>query len=139
MRGTIPLGQTQGVPLVAAYLPQQGVVLAQLAVDQKANEIVVVPTLVAQLNLHGAVVVGDAMQTQRELSIQIVAAGGDYLWFVKENQPTVLAEIETLCTPPPLTPGQAPPSLVFTTAQSVDSGHGRLEERMITVSEALVG
>src|SRR5919202_1235291 len=44
-RGTIPLAETQGVHLVAAYLPEQGVVLAQLAVDRKENEIVVVPTL----------------------------------------------------------------------------------------------
>jgi hypothetical protein len=81
LRGTIPLGHTHGVHLVAAYLPEQGVVLAQLAVDRKENEIVVVPTLLAQLDLHGTVVVGDAMQTQRDLSVQIVEAGGDYMWF----------------------------------------------------------
>src|SRR3712207_6478779 len=96
LRGTIPAGQTRGVHLVAAYLPAHGVVLTQLAVDCKENEIVVVPTLVAQLNLQGCVVVGDAMQAQRELSQQIVAAGGDYLWIVKENQPTLLAQIEEL-------------------------------------------
>ncbi len=43
----------------------------------KENEIVVVPTLLAQLDLQGTVVVGDAMQTQRDLSIQIVETGGD--------------------------------------------------------------
>jgi hypothetical protein len=63
LRGTIPLGQTTGVHLVAAYLPEVGVVLAQLAVADKENEIVVVPKLVAQLDLRGMVVVGDAMQT----------------------------------------------------------------------------
>ncbi len=139
LRGTIPLGGTQGVHLVAAYLPEQGVVLAQLAVERKENEIVVVPTLLAHLDIQGTVVVGDAMQTQRALSSQIVEAGGDYLWFVKENQPTLLAEIETLFTSPPLAPGHAPPTLDFRTAQQVDSGHGRLEERMIMVSEALIG
>lgn len=45
--GTIPAGQTTGVHLVAACLPERGVVLAQLAVDRKENEIVVVPTLLA--------------------------------------------------------------------------------------------
>ena len=95
--------------MVAAYLPEQGVVLAQREVDTKANEIVVVPTLLAQLDLQGRVVVGDAMQTQRAVSVQIVEAGGDYLWFVKENQPTLLGEIAALVAPPPITPGHAAP------------------------------
>ena len=70
----------------------------------------VVPTLVAQLDLPGTVVVGDAMQTQREVRVQVVAAGGDYVWFVKEHQPTLLAEISELFTPPPITPGHAAPA-----------------------------
>lgn len=139
LRGTIPLGQTRGVHLVAAYLPEQGVVLAQLAVDTKENEIVVVPSLLAQLDLQSTVVVGDAMQTQRDLSIQVVEAGGDYLWFVKENQPTLLAELEELFRPPPLAPGHAAPRRDFVTAQHVEQGHGRLEERVLTASTMLVG
>jgi predicted transposase YbfD/YdcC len=139
LRGTIPLGQTRGVHLVAAYLPEQGVVLAQLEVDRKENEIVVVPTLLAQLDLQGTVVVGDAMQTQRELSAQIVDAGGDYLWFVKKNQATLFSELTELFTAPPLTPGHAAPPRDFTTARQVDTGHGRLEERVLTASSMLVG
>jgi predicted transposase YbfD/YdcC len=139
IRGTIPLGQTRGIHLVAVYLPAEGVVLAQVAVDQKANEIVVVPTLLAQLDLQGRVVVGDAMQTQRQLSAQIVEAGGDYLWFVKDNQPTLLAEIETLFAAPPITPGHSAPPRDFSIARQVEKGHGRLEERVITTSELLVG
>jgi predicted transposase YbfD/YdcC len=139
LRGTIPLGQTQGVHLVAAYLPAQGVVLTQVAVDQKENEIVVVPTLLAQLDLHGTVVVGDAMQTQRALSVQIVDGGGDYLWFVKENQPTLGDEITELFAPPPVTPGHAAPARDFTAARQLDKGHGRLEERVLTASSMLCG
>ncbi len=77
LRGTIPLGQTQGVHLLAAYLPAEGVVLMQLEVNTKANEIVLAPTVVAHLDLAGVVVTGDAMYTQRSLSIQIIEAGGD--------------------------------------------------------------
>lgn len=137
LRGTIPAGQTSGVHLVAAYLPGQGVVLAQLAVDQKANEIVVVPTLLAQLDVTGMVVIGDAMQTQRQLSLQIVEAGGDYVWFVKENQPTLRTDIELLFTPLPALPGTAEIPTDFTTAVQIDNRHGRLEERRITVSSWL--
>jgi hypothetical protein len=79
LRGTIPLGQTRGVHLLAAYLPQEGLVLAQVEVDRQENEIVVAPTILMQLDLQGVVVTGDAMFTQRTLSIQIVEAGGDYL------------------------------------------------------------
>jgi hypothetical protein len=61
LRGTIPLGQTQGVHLIAAYLPQEGVVLAQLQVEEKANELTAAPTLLGQLDLQGVVVTGDSM------------------------------------------------------------------------------
>lgn len=137
LRGTIPAGQSRGVHLVAAYLPHQGVVLAQLAVDRKENEIVAVPKLLKQLDLTGMVVVGDAMQAQRELSIQVVEAQGDYLWFVKENQKTLYADLEQLFVPPPLAPGWSDPGTDFTTATTVEKSHGRLEERTITVSRML--
>lgn len=80
LRGTIPLGNTRGVHLVAAYLPDAGVVLAQLEVQEKANELTVTPTLLAQLDLSGVVVTGDAMFAQRNLSVQIRKGGGDYVW-----------------------------------------------------------
>lgn len=137
LRGTIPAGQTRGVHLVAAYLPSSGVVLAQLAVDHKHNEIVAVPQLLAHLDLTGTVVVGDAMQAQRELSIQVVEDGGDYVWFVKENQPTLLADLELLFERPRLAKGWSDPMTDFTTARRVEAGHGRLEERQITVSRML--
>jgi predicted transposase YbfD/YdcC len=137
MRGTIPLGQTRGVHLVAAYVPETGVVLAQLAVDTKENEIVVMPELLAQIDLTGVVVVGDAMQTQRDLSIQVVEAGGDYLWFVKDNQPTLRADVELLFAPEVVATGWAALPTDFTTARQVEKGHGRLEERCLTVSSLL--
>ena len=137
LRGTIPAGQTRGVHLVAAYLPAAGVVLTQLAVDRKENEIVVVPKLLAQLDLTGIVVVGDAMQAQRELSIQVVDSGGDYLWFVKENQPSLLSDLELLFERPRISAGWSDPTTDFTRARQVECGHGRLEEREIIVSRML--
>lgn len=137
LRGTIPAGQTKGVHLVAAYLPAQGVVLAQLAVPEKANEIVAVPQLIAQLDVSGMVVTGDAMQAQQALSVQIVEAGGDYLWTVKENQPTLYADIVLLFKPELVGAGCSAVPTDFRTARSVDQAHGRLEERVITVSSML--
>ena len=137
LRGTIPLGQTQGVHLVAVYLPEQGVTLAQIAVDQKTNEITVVPTLLTQVDLTGVVVTGDAMQCQQALSRQIVDAGGDYLWTVKDNQPTLLADIQQVFAPSTPLPGWSDPAPDWQTARTVEAGHGRIEERMITVSRML--
>jgi predicted transposase YbfD/YdcC len=137
LRGTIPLGQTRGVHLLAAYLPQEGLVLAQVEVDRQENEIVVAPTILMQLDLQGVVVTGDAMFTQRTLSIQIVEAGGDYLWPVKDNQPELQQDIELLFTPEVTRPGHGVLPLDFTTARRVEKGHGRLEERVLTVSSLL--
>ena len=71
--------------LLAAYVPKQGVVLAQMRVEEKSNEITHAPKLLKQLDLRGVVVSGDAMFDQRELSIQIVQAKGDYLWTEKRQ------------------------------------------------------
>lgn len=142
LRGTIPLGRTQGVHLVAAYLPEVGVVLAQLQVEEKANELTVAPNLLGQLDLSGVVVTGDAMFAQRNLSVQIVRGGGDYMWKVKENQPQLLDDIKTLFNPPPLTQSEAPGSDMpadLERAGTLDKGHGRIEEREIWVSSALQG
>src|SRR5947208_12711612 len=51
LRGTIPLGETDGVHLLAVYLPQQGVVLAQMNVEHKGREITFAPTLLSQIDL----------------------------------------------------------------------------------------
>jgi predicted transposase YbfD/YdcC len=137
VRGTIPAGQTRGVHLLAAYLPERGVTLAQVAVERKENEIVAAPPLLKRLDLTGVVVTGDAMHAQRALSRQIVEAQGDYCWLVKENQPDLLASVELLFERPRLAKGWSDPTTDFTTARQVDKGHGRLEERIITVSRML--
>ena len=68
LRGIIPKGKTRGVHLLAAYLPEEGVVLLQIEVGQKDNEIMVAQMLLRQLDLKGLVVSGDAMFTQRNLT-----------------------------------------------------------------------
>jgi predicted transposase YbfD/YdcC len=137
LRGTIPLGHTHGVHLVAAYVPQEGVVVAQLHVSTKENEIVVAPSVLAHLDLAGMVVTGDAMYTQRALSIQIVEAGGDYVWIVKDNQPELRQDIEQLFIPEPNELGTVALPTDFTTARTLDKGHGRIEERILTTSSML--
>lgn len=137
-RGTITGEDRFGVHLLAAYLPQAGIVLKQLPVEkEKENEIVVAPRLLESLNLEEKVVVGDAMQTQRGLSSQIVDAGGDYVWIAKDNQPKTREAIELLFAPQKPVRGQGSPPMDFVSAQTTEKEHGRLEERTITVSSLL--
>lgn len=85
--------------LLAIYHPEQGVVVAQMRVEEKSNEITHAPILLRQLDLRGVVVTGDAMFAQRALSLQIVQAHGDYLWTVKDNQEGLREDIEVLFKP----------------------------------------
>ncbi len=139
VRGTIGAEHPQGEHLLCAYLPREGVVLVQVPAGVKDNEISVAPTLLQALDLRGKVVMGDAMHTQRAVSVQIRSAGGDYIWLAKDNQPTLHADIATLFAPlePTVLGGHIPTD--FQTARTVDKGHGRLNRRHITVSSDLNG
>ena len=135
LRGTIPAGQTQGEHLLAAYHPEAGVVLLQIAVGSKENEISAAPRLLQALDLSGKIITGDAMFAQVALSRQVVEAGGDYLWIVKDNQPSVRDSIETLFVSERTARG--PVAHDFQSAMTIDKGHGRLEQRTLTASSLL--
>lgn len=138
VRGTITLDDPFGLHLLAAYLPGEGIVLMQMVVEKdKENEIVVAPKLLQCLDLRNKVVIGDAMHTQRQLSIQIVASGGDFVWIVKDNQANTRRAIEQLFTPQKSLPGLGCPPMDFRSAKTIEKQAGRLEERKITVSEML--
>ena len=137
LRGSVPVGQDKAVHLLAAYLPQAGVVLMQVAVEGKENEIRAAPRLLQSLDLRGKVVMGDAMLTQRQLSKQIVAGGGDYVWLVKKNHPQLRREIAELFAPQTGPAGSSTPPDDFRCAHTVNKGHGRLEERRLTASSLL--
>jgi len=139
LRGTIEPGETQGVHLLAAYVPDEGIVLLQMEVESKENEIVAAPRLLECLDLRGHVVTGDAMFAQRTLSAQVVEAGGHYMWTVKDNQPTLRADIERLFAPEHPLPGHGMMPNDFVTASDTGCAHGRAERRTITVSSMLQG
>jgi DDE_Tnp_1-associated/Transposase DDE domain len=137
LRGTLQEEQ-KGVYLLAAYLPTEGLVLLEVEVAGKSNEIPAAPKLLKRIDLREKVVMGDALHTQREVSIQIVEAGGDYLWLAKGNQPQIEEDIRLWFEPDPTPiPGQSYIPKDFETAQTVNKGHGRIEERILTVSSQL--
>jgi predicted transposase YbfD/YdcC len=131
LRGTIPKGKTQGVHLLAAYLPDEGVVLLQVEVGNKENEISAAPKLLCQLDLKGRVVSGDAMFAQRDISVQVLAQGGDYIWMVKDNQPTLKADVERFFETSRQAPGWHPPEMPQEIAQTTNKSRGRVETRRL--------
>ncbi len=137
LRGTLD-DEQNGVYLLAAYLPDEGLVLMEVEIAGKGSEIPAAPKLLKSIDLREKVVMGDAMHTQREVSIQIVEAGGDYIWLAKGNQPQIEQDIRLWFEPDPTPiPGQGYVPKDFETAQKVSKGHGRLEQRTLTVSSQL--
>ena len=137
LRGTIEAGQTRGVHLLAVYGVESGVVLNQVNVLSKENEISAAPKVLAGVELRGKVVTGDAMFTQRDLSSQIVEAGGQYVWRVKDNQPGLRADIERLFGPEKVPRGSAPLQTDFQSVTTTTKAHGRLETHTLTSSALL--
>jgi hypothetical protein len=88
-----------GLHLVAAYAPAAGAVLGQVCAPGKGRELAAAQTVRAAVPLGGRVVTGAALLTQREVCEQVVAAGGDYLLPVKENQPALRAALAGACSP----------------------------------------
>lgn len=137
MRGTLNEKQ-EGLYLLAAYLPGEGIVLMEVAIQGKGQEIEAAPQVLKSIDLRDKVVMGDALHTQRAVSLQIVEAGGEYVWFVKGNQPQLEENLRLWFGPDPdPIPGQSYPPKDFETAQKVNKGHGRIEQRTLTVSSQL--
>lgn len=138
VRGTIDTEVSGGLCLLAVFLPGEGVTLAQVAIESKQNEISAAPTLLGYVDLRNKVVVGDALHTQRQVSIQIGKAGGNYIWTVKGNQPQLLQDLQDWfdTNVKPL-PGMGGPPRDFCSATMTNKGHGRLEVRTLTTSSQL--
>ncbi len=88
-----------GAHLVSVYALRAGAVLTQMRAREKGAELPATKAALAQVDLEGHVVMGDALQTQREVCEQIVAAGGAYLLPVKENQPALLDDLVAAFSP----------------------------------------
>lgn len=92
-------GQKKGVHLLSAVVHGSSVVIAQIRVSDKTNEIPCVKPLLSELDIEGAVVTADALHTQRETVRHLVEdRKADYVLTVKDNQPTLRQDIEDLFT-----------------------------------------
>src|SRR4029450_7260340 len=133
---TLRGSKKQGAPgahLLSALAHRVGVTLAPQAVDDKTNEMPGVLDLLRHLVLEGRIVTMDSLLPQRQIAQQIVEAWADYVMVVKENQPQLLDDIETVFALPPM-PGER-----RTAAETLDLGHGRIEQRGLRTSDVLMG
>ena len=109
--------------MVIAWAEVNNIVLGQLKVDDKSNEITAIPELLDLLVLKGCIVTIDAMGCQREIASAIISQEADYILALKGNQGNLLEQAED--------------SFRFLEVQSVseeaDVGQGRVERRVCTV------
>jgi predicted transposase YbfD/YdcC len=116
--------------LVSAWAVEHRLTLAQIAVDDKSNEITAIPELLKLLDVHGALVSIDAMGCQKDIAKQIRAGGGDYLLALKDNQPTLHADVQA-CFENAIENDFVGVKHAFFVMEEVS--HGRKEERLFTV------
>lgn len=121
-----------GTHLLSVLAHRVGVTLTQQAVAAKTNEISAVETVLDQVGLTGRIMTMDALLTQRPVAQTMVDRGGAYVMIVKDNQPKLKADIALVFPMPPAGDRQE-------RIRTVDVGHGRIETRNLTTSEALVG
>jgi len=129
---------SKAIHMVSAWLKEQGLVLGQVKVDAKSNEIVAIPELLGLLDVRGATVTIDAMGCQRAIADEIIEQGGRYVLAVKDNHPTLKTNIDGFFADAART--QRPlddPAPHVEEAHDTDAGHGRIEERTCLLSRDL--
>jgi len=117
--------------VVSAWASEQGLTLGQVAVEAKSNEITAIPALLEILDLQDKVVTIDALGCQKEIAAAVVGGGADYVLSVKDNQPTLHAEVQLAFLDDAAAP--RPAGREDTTEES---GHGRHERRTVRVLPA---
>ena len=138
MKGTIPKGKTRGVHQLSVFAPASHLVVKQIDVGEKTNEIGASTELLEQIDLKNKVLSADAMHTQRDFCVAVMANGGDYLVQVKKNQPKLLADIQQYFEPPKQSIGWYKPSLPQEVVETTNTGHGRVERRVLRVISSAI-
>jgi len=123
-------GGTAPIHMVSAFAARQRLVLGQVKVADKSNEITAIPKLLEMMAIEGATVTIDAMGCQREIAQKIIDKKADYVLALKGNQGTLRDDVELFVTE------QKAKDFKDTTIsrdKTVDGDHGRIETRTTTV------
>lgn len=114
------------IHMVSAWSSANRLVLGQVKVDDKSNEITAIPELLKVLSLNGCTVTIDAMGCQREIVKQIREGGGDYVITLKKNQAGLYERVEELFKEALTKQYQG---FIFSSSRATEQGHGREETR----------
>lgn len=124
LRGENPRSRgCNGLYILNAWVSESGICVAEQRVDDKTNELTVLPSALAMLWLTGSLVSVDAMGTHRGIAEQILLKGGDYLMALKDNQPILCELVERMFAV----------SAPISTCTTEEKGHGRKELRECSV------
>lgn len=119
IRGSRRLGFKSATHIVSAWADKNEMILGQIKVDEKSNEITAIPKLLDALLVQDCIVTIDAMGCQKAIAKKIVKKGADYILAVKENQKELFEDIQDSFRM--LQP--------VSSSEDLDYGHGRIETR----------
>lgn len=119
------LGQ-EAIVMVSAWATANHLVLGQLKVDDKSNEITAIPDLLQALDISDCIITTDALGTQKDVASLIVGGGGDYVLALKDNHPLLHQDVKLLFDDLEASRFRA---YDYDTDRTVDKDHGRLETR----------
>ncbi len=109
--------------ILSAYVTSSGIILAQESIHEKTNEIPVFQEMLTYLDVEGKTVTADAMHCQRETCRRIIQRKGDYLFGLKENQPSLLEDVR-LFFADQINQNE------WESSQTVEKNAGRIEKRI---------
>ena len=112
--------------VVSAWAVENRLVLAQLATEEKSNEITAIPLLLRQLALAGCIVTIDAMGTQIKIAEQIIEQEGEYALALNDNQGNLYEEVKATFS---MAQKEAWAAVEYESDRTVEKAHGRLEIR----------
>lgn len=118
------------IHMVSAFAARQRLVLGQLKVDQKSNEIAAIPKLLDMLVIEGAIVTIDAMGCQRAIARKILDKRADYIFGLKGNQGSLRDDVELLVSEQKARNFK---DYEISRAETIDADNGRIETRTTTV------
>jgi predicted transposase YbfD/YdcC len=122
-------GAKAPIHMVSAFAARQRLVLGQVKVAEKSNEIIAIPALLAMMAIEGAIVTIDAMGCQRDIAQQILDQKADYVLALKGNQGTLREDVEVFAAEQKANGFK---DTKVSRHQTVDGDHGRIETRTYT-------
>ncbi len=123
-------GAKAAIHMVSAFAARQRLVLGQVKVAEKSNEIVAIPKLLDMLAIDGAIVTIDAMGCQRAIAQKIINKKADYVLALKGNQSSLHGDVKLFAEEQRQAGFK---DVAISRAETVDGDHGRIETRAVTV------